>query len=155
MVTSEVVIDANLLVLLIVGSVRRDWVARHKRLNGFSVEDYDLLVELLADTERIWVTPNALAETSNLLGYAGKNDGGPLADGLRQFVDSCVEEYVPSGSAAGRPEYARLGLNDAALLELVSPTRSLLTVDIKLYLAAAAIEPGSAVNVAHMLGIAE
>ena len=155
MVASEFVIDANLLVLLIVGSVERDWVARHRRLDSFSVEDYDLLVDLLSDADRIWVTPNALAETSNLLGYAGKDDGGPLAVGLRRFIDTSVEEYVPSQSASSRPEFARLGLNDASLLELVSATRPLLTVDIKLYLAAVALDPHGAINVAQMLTIAE
>ena len=155
MANSEVVVDANLLVLLVVGSVRREWITRHRRLDGFSVEDYDLLVELVGGAERIWVTPNALAETSNLLGFAGKEDGNLLAEGLQNLVNSSVEVYVSRQAAAHRPEYARLGLNDAALLELVSPTRPLLTVDIKLFLAAAALEPNGAVNVAQMLTVAD
>ena len=154
MTVTEFIIDTNLLVLLVVGSARRDWVARHRRLDSFTVEDYDLLVELLTDAEKIWVTPNALAETSNLLGFAGKDDGGPISDALHRLIDSCVEVYVPSRTAAYRAEYERLGLNDAALLELVSSSRPLLTVDIKLYLAAAAIEPDGAVNVARMLSVA-
>ena len=40
-------IDANLLVLLVVGSVGRNLIAKHRRLREYSEEDYEVLVDLL------------------------------------------------------------------------------------------------------------
>ena len=67
-------IDANLLVLLVVGSAGRDYISKHRRLRRFSKEDYDLLLRLIRKakgTRRVFVTPNTLTETSNLLGQHG------------------------------------------------------------------------------------
>ena len=60
-------LDANLFVLLVVGSVGRDLIAKHRRLRAYSAEDYEILIDLLDRVERVFVTPNTLTETSNLL----------------------------------------------------------------------------------------
>ena len=60
-------VDANLMVLLVVGNVGRHLVAKHRRLQDFSARDYDILVRLLNRAGRMYVTPNTLTETSNLL----------------------------------------------------------------------------------------
>ena len=50
-------LDANLLVLLVVGSESRDIIPRHRRLEDYSAEDYDILLDLLRDADRLFVTP--------------------------------------------------------------------------------------------------
>ena len=60
-------LDANLFVLLVVGSVGRDLIEKHRRLRAYSAEDYEILIDLLDRVERVLVTPNTLTETSNLL----------------------------------------------------------------------------------------
>ena len=50
-------LDANLLVLLVVGSESRDIIPRHRRLEHYSPEDYDILLDLLRDADRLFVTP--------------------------------------------------------------------------------------------------
>ena len=67
-----VFIDANLLVLLIVGSVGEELIARHRRLQQFMPEDYRSLHNLLDQVDQIFVTPNTLTETSNLLAQHGE-----------------------------------------------------------------------------------
>ena len=44
----QIVIDANLLVLLVVGLTDRALIAKHKRTKTFEPEDFDLLTRLLA-----------------------------------------------------------------------------------------------------------
>jgi len=66
-----VFLDTNLLVLLVVGSVDRGQVERHRRTKRFTVEDYDRLVRLLEGLEQVFVTPNTLTEASNLLERRG------------------------------------------------------------------------------------
>lgn len=147
----EAVVDANLLVLLIVGSVQPELIGRHKRLGQFEVEDYYMLLDLLRDVDRVVVTPNTLTETSNLLGFAGRANTVQLAEGLRRFIDSCAEVYVPSDEAMRRSEFVYLGLTDVGLLEIVSRDRPLLTVDGRLHSAASLIAPEGAVNISSLL----
>ncbi len=60
-------VDSNLLVLLIVGSVGKDLIEKHRRLRQFSVADYDTLADMISKVDRVFVTPNTLTEASNLL----------------------------------------------------------------------------------------
>ena len=43
-------VDANLLVLLIVGTTGRHLIAKHKRLKSFLVGDYERLIQRIART---------------------------------------------------------------------------------------------------------
>lgn len=48
--TGVVVIDSNLLVLLVVGTASRDYVAKHKNTKeNFDVDDFELLGLILAE----------------------------------------------------------------------------------------------------------
>ena len=67
MPASRFLIDANLLVLFVVGKTDRQLIAKHRRLREFSVDDYDRLVGILRMVDQLVVTPNTLTETSNLL----------------------------------------------------------------------------------------
>lgn len=147
MAVREVTVDTNLLMLVVVGSVARERIETHRRLKSFRGGDYDRLLALLGNVRRIWVTPNVLTETSNLLGLDGSDQSRPYAVALRNLIGNSVEVYVPSDLAAGRGEYQYLGLTDAGLLEAAGPSRPLLTVDQRLFSAATAIDPSIAVNV--------
>ena len=140
-------IDANLLVLLVVGDVDRNSVSRHRRTRQFMPEDYDRLIRIAGGLNRIFVTPNVLTETSNLL--ADRSDPRFLRR-LRVLIDNSDEIVVSSNRAAGNRMFDRLGLSDAALLEAVCADRPLITVDFDLYGAAAAKGEGVAYNFTHM-----
>ena len=60
-------LDANLLVLLVVGSVDQELIAKHRRLRRFATEDYERLLGLIARVERVLVTPNTLADPMRLV----------------------------------------------------------------------------------------
>ena len=78
-------IDANLLLLLVVGSVSPDAIARHRRLRVFTRDDYDILINQIGQVERVLVTPNTLTETSNLLGWTLRNSSG-VSKGIDKSV---------------------------------------------------------------------
>lgn len=139
-------LDTNLLVLLVVGSVDRGQVERHRRTKRFTVEDYDRLVRHLEGLEQVFVTPNTLTEASNLL----ERRGDPrFLRQLRRLIELSREIVVVSAEAAAAPAFERLGLTDAALLQAISNQRPLLTVDLDLYAAALAKGPNHAFNLTH------
>ena len=143
-------LDANLFVLLVVGSVGRDLIEKHRRLRAYSAEDYEILIDLLDRVERVFVTPNTLTETSNLLAQHAEPERSLFFDGLRFIIHESEEIVVASAVASSNSTFNRLGLTDAALLEVVSPETPLVTVDLDLYLAANASGQEAALNFTHL-----
>ena len=129
-------IDTNPLVLLVVGRVGRDLISKHSRLRAYTAEDYDLLLNLIGRVERLFVTPNTLTETSNLLGQHGEPERSYFFEMLRSLIQRAEELVVASSVASSNSEFIRLGLTDAALIESVTEDTPLLTVDLDLFSAA-------------------
>lgn len=143
-------LDANLLVLLVVGATDPELIRSHRRLQAFDALDYELLVGLLAYYQQVLVTPNVLTKTSNLLSQHGEPQRSGFFDTLRSLIEVNKEIVVTSGQASANPSLNRLGLTDAALLEVVTQETPLVTVDLDLYVAALAKAPNAAVNFTHL-----
>ena len=139
-------VDSNLLVLLVVGSVGPDLITKHRRLQDYSREDFESLVDLLSHVDRLCVTPNTLTETSNLLAQHGEPERSLLMENLRSIIQESWETVVTSVEATGNHRFVSLGLADAALLEAISPEAPLVTADADLFVAAVANGNYNAVN---------
>lgn len=129
-------LDANLFVLLVVGSESRELISKHRRLRDYSPEDYDILIELLENADRLFLTPNTLTEASNLLSQHGEPERSLLMRRLQFLIHESREVVVASADASSNVKFEELGLTDAALLEVITADIPLLTVDLGLYLAA-------------------
>ena len=127
-------LDANLFVLLVVRNVGRDLIEKHRRLREYSAEDYEILIDLLDRVQRVYVTPNTLTETSNLLAQHREPERSRFFDRLRFIIHESEEVVIASAVASSNSAFNRLGLTDAALLEVVTPETPLVTVDLDLYL---------------------
>ena len=143
---SALFIDANLIVLLVVGQAGRNLIDRHRRTRRFAVEDYDRLIQAISPVDELRVTPNTLTEASNLLGQHGEPQRSRLLLRLGELIEGSPEIVVASAEAARNAAFPRLGLTDAALLEVVSADAPLLTVDLDLYRAALASGEEAAIN---------
>ena len=146
---SSFCIDSNLLVLLIVGNVGREYIAKHRRLTAYSARDSDILVENFVDGKTVVVTPNTLTEASNLLAQHGEPERSMFLNELRSVIEDSDEIYVESTKATNSDEYESLGLADSALLNASTPARPLVTVDFELWQAALTNGIQDAVNFTH------
>lgn len=130
----RIIIDTNLLLLLLVGMYDPSYIARHKRTNDYSAEDFEMLVMRLEHCEIVFVS-NVLTEVSNLLWLTPN----PYCDHLRALLKELIhqknEHHVPAKTAVVVEEFSLLGLTDASLIDS-SPKGTILTVDLDLYLAA-------------------
>ena len=79
------------------------------------------------------VTPNTLTETSNLLSQHREPERSRLLRRLRAVIQDSREITVASAVAADNPAFARLGLADAALLEVATADTPVVTMDFNLY----------------------
>ncbi len=153
MPTPGVFIDTNLLLLLVVGSADKAIVAKHKRLKGYTAEDYDTLLDLLDLFPQVLVTPHTLAETSNLLAQHNDPERTRLFGQLRFLIHECKEVAIAGTVAANNSAFPQLGLTDSALLEVVAPESPLLTVDWGLFQQALARGSDTAVNFTDFRGL--
>ena len=143
-------IDANLLLLLIVGLTSRSYIAKHAKLKAYSAAAFDLLCEHLPSEALILVTPNVLTEASNLLAYDTVDPRKTeLFTVFRHFIDKATEEHVDSRIAAADPGFARLGLTDTGILALKNAAVTLLTADVALYVEASR-KGMNAINFNHL-----
>ncbi len=147
------VVDSMLLVLYVAGRTNARIIAKHRNLGAYTADDFNQLSDLIADLGGvIWLTPNTLTETSNLLGQHGSPEREQLLETLRGLIAVGREVMVQSNDAAEHPLFPELGLTDAALLGIVSSDRPLLTMDGGLYAAALADNQLCALNFNHFRG---
>jgi hypothetical protein len=131
----EVLLDANLLVLWVIGTVRPDQLGQHKRVRDYQLADFHLLCGLLAQHDRLRTTPNILTEVSNLL-EDRKNPENLYLAKLGAMIQDSSENYLPATDVTARnPIFCRLGLSDTTTLELARDGCSVITADLDLYLA--------------------
>lgn len=133
---ASLLIDTNLLCLLIAGNVSRDSITKHKRLAKYDVVDYDRIRAIVLRFGELILCPHVLAETSNISRLTSEPLRTLLGVALQDIVDASIEIHVAAGVAARAPDYLRLGLTDAVLLELSKADRVLLSDDLDLCLAA-------------------
>lgn len=143
-------IDANLLVLLVAGRTDPGLIAKHRRLTEFTTDDYDHLTNLILGFGKVLVTPNTLTEASNLLAQHKDPERSQAFGTLRFLTEDAEEIVIASVDAARNRGFERLGLTDAALLEVVSDATPLVTVDLDLYLEASRHAPNAALNFRHL-----
>jgi hypothetical protein len=143
--TGVVVIDANLTVLLVVGSASKGYISMHRRLQDYTEDDFDMLGLLIAQFSDIVLLPHILAEVSSLARQINDPARKKVQRALRTLITTATELPIQSVFGAERDEFDQLGLTDAVILHLcnmsingISPT--LITVDADL------------ANSAHSLG---
>ena len=154
MLPTKIFVDANLLVLLVVGETDKKLIVKHRRLREFDEDDYERLVRLINQVDKVLVTPNTLTEASNLLAYHGEPERSRFFEVLRILIEEHEEIVVTSQTASRNMEFKRLGLTDAALLEVISNSHPLITVDLDLYLTAIRKQEESAYNFRHYQSLA-
>jgi hypothetical protein len=129
-----VLVDANLLVLLLVGRVNRRRIPAFKRTQNFTIEDSELLEHLVAWFGKLFATPHVLSQVSDLADLPGK-DLHKVRQLFKAVVEEIEETYDPSKSLVADPLFERLGLTDAAIATVCSRGILVLTADVELQLA--------------------
>ena len=121
------------MVLYLVGLVNRQRILTFKRTQNFTIEDFDLLTDLIGWFGKLVATPHVLSQTSDLTDLPGKE----LVEVRRLFkvaVDQIDEPYDPSRVLVSDPVFERLGLTDAAIAKVCSRGVLVVTADVELQL---------------------
>ena len=132
---ARLLIDTNLLVLFVVGSVNRNRIENFKRTRRYSKEDYELLLRVIEQFDQLYTVAHVMAEVSNLTDLTG-SERLQARRLLKETIAVLIEPEMPSARAAQSRSYADLGLVDAAIASIAEEHKcTVLTDDLDLYLA--------------------
>lgn len=128
---SDLLLDTNVLLLLVVGSFERGAVSRNKRTAQFSEADFDLLNRERLKYSRTVTTPGILTEVSDLLPESWHRTlGGHMVSLYGDFIEQSAGKEIVTKD----PVFVRLGYADAMILTLATENITVMTDDVQLYL---------------------
>jgi hypothetical protein len=129
-----VLVDSNLLILFLVGTVNRRRILDFKRTQNFTVEDFDTLSSLVSWFGRLYATPHVLSQVSDLTDLAGK-ELTIVRTLFASLIETMGEYYDPSKELITDSLFSRLGLADTAIANVCSRGLLVITADLNLHLA--------------------
>jgi hypothetical protein len=110
-----VLVDTNLLVLFLVGTVNRQRILNFKRTGDFSLDDFDLLIRLIDWFGKLIATPHVLSQVSDLTDLAGKELVASRELFKKLVIEQLEETYDGSRVLVADSCFNRFGLTDAAV----------------------------------------
>ena len=124
-----VIIDTNLLLLLFAGLAGPSFIPKFKRTEKYAQADFELLLALIQPFARIVVTPQILAEVTNL-----SPDHQAFFQNLLAVLREAREEYVPKDLMLDSTLLPKIGFADLSLLEAAKAGKYLvITDDLRAY----------------------
>ena len=127
-----ILIDANLLVVLLVGQLGPAHLKNCRATKSFTPDDFSLLQRFVVQFDTLVTTPHILTEVSNLAGTLPEGLLGKFRAMFREVVKRLSERPLPAREIAWAAPFLRFGLTDTAIT-MIAPRRYLvLTVDLPL-----------------------
>lgn len=115
------IIDSNLLVLFIIGSVDDGfYIKKSKRLTDFTKDDYEIVADIIQkEAKKVAITPYIAAEVSNLIDLTGYARNKAIEFARLIFssftqIQSSIEDDVQGET------FLRFGITDNSLIQLVN-----------------------------------
>jgi hypothetical protein len=110
-----VLLDTNLLLLLLVGSVDSRWIEECKATQAYDVCDFFALLALLARTTHLVVTAHLATEISNLSRQLTGANAPPLATAVKAFLSGAKERTPMLCEVVRSSGYEKLGVADGGI----------------------------------------
>jgi len=127
-----ILIDTNILLLGFVGTVNRERISKFNRTEKFVPEDYDTLLQILSDFNKIVTTPNILTEVNSLANQLGEPERSQCLSVFAEGVARLNESYLESTEVVRTDNFTKFGLTDCGIATLAKNKYLVLTDDFKL-----------------------
>lgn len=120
----SVLLDSNLFLVFLAGAFEPRLFGSFKRISGYTLDDYALLVRLLSFFKTLLTTPHILTEVSNLANSlparskTGWSRGFAALLQTQQKTPGLREQWTLATELSKMPEFKAFGITDAALTNL-------------------------------------
>ena len=135
--TEGVLVDANLLLLYVVGAYDPGWIGRFKHTSAFTEADFELLDRLLGRFQIVATTPPVLTEVSNFLGHLSGNTQRDCTELFRRLIPELNETHRASEELCKHRYFHPFRLTDTGIAEVSEDSYLVVTDDFQLYQALA------------------
>jgi hypothetical protein len=125
-------IDANALIILLLGLMDPKLITKHKRTSIYEEQDFDDLVSFIGTIESLIVLPNVWTEVDNLLNNFNRGYKEKYIEQITNTIKLTSEKYLESKIGTVSFGFLDLGLTDSLLLEYSKECELLITSDSKL-----------------------
>ncbi len=116
----KLIIDTNLLLLLVIGAVEEGrHIGNSKRLKAFNKQDYNNVLQIIANYDDVFITPYIATEVSNLIDLKGyvKELAYIVA---RELFAQFKKIEVDIDKDCQSELFLRFGLTDNSIIQLAS-----------------------------------
>jgi hypothetical protein len=124
---SDIIVDSNLLLLLLIGTYDQAQITQFKRTAIFTANDYRALLSLLAQFRSVCTTPHVLAEVSNLANGLPAELRYKVMIAFAELIKTFTEQFIPAVKLAPQSEFVLFGITDCGLAEISGETLVLTT----------------------------
>jgi hypothetical protein len=111
----SVLLDANLLILFLLGRHRKSLIARFRHSKQYSTQDFELLANFMRRFQILVTTPNILTEVSNLSSKLDSSERLLFWDSFSIEIEQLEERPMASAAAAKTPFFRKFGLSDSVI----------------------------------------
>ena len=127
---SGVLFDTELLLLICVGLYDKLKIAKFKKVNKYDIEDYDALMKVLSNTNKIFVSPQILAELSNHLDMIHEEN---VYYSSMELLKQELEIYIEKDILIQEEYFPKIGFTDMSLMKICEKKNCVLfTADFRL-----------------------
>jgi len=130
-----VVLDANLLLVYIVGLFDLRYLPKIKRAASYDGDDWRRLANLLKHARKAIVTPGIITEACNLLDTVNRQNDFRIFATLQRLSSSLREDYITAQTLFGHQLCLRFGHADASIAHLAGRGHLVITDDLRLKVA--------------------
>ncbi|MDQ0650955.1 PIN domain-containing protein [Pseudomonas cedrina] len=124
-----IIVDTNLLLLALVGGTSS--IVGFKRTRGYSDEDYQLLLKVIDQFEKLVSTPHILAEVSNLTNGIYGSKLHDFYATLKESLSTIIEVHNPALDISRDYELSPYGLTDVGIVAAAKDNYLVLTDDLR------------------------
>lgn len=123
-----VLIDTNILLLFLVGSLDLNLIRGFKRTANFTENDFDLISNFIKHFKLIITTPHVLTEVSDFI-----DNRQDLQLALKIYIEKMKEIYLESLELSKKETFLKFGLADTSVTYAARDSYLIFTDDRPLY----------------------
>lgn len=129
-----ILIDTNVLLLFLIGIFDENYIHKFKRTKKYSIEDFHIVKSIILRFKKIIVTPQILAELSNLSCQMDKSRLGQYFSYFIEIIKKSEEIYINKNQLLEINLLSKFGITDLTINESAREYNYLVfTDDFKLF----------------------
>lgn len=111
-----ILIDTNALLVLIIGSINRKLISKHKRTSIYDEQDFYNLLSRIGDFSKLVILPNIWTELDNLLNNFQKDYKYKYCGIVKKLSKEITEIYIETNIGTQSDWFYKLGLTDSLII---------------------------------------